>query len=314
MLSALTKRWLTAGIGNQAAADEIDGLLGSLGNNTFFVSSVAGSDTGGFDGRSWQQPLATIAAALLKCGANRGDVIYVMPGHNENIGNAQLTWNVAGVTIVGLGDGAARPRFDFDHANASIDITASSVRVKNIVLFPSVTDVLIGIDINTLATDVKLEDVESIPGEDGAGVDDFALGIDVKVGCSRTKIIRYRQRQHASGAGYLAGIRLTGASDDILIEDPDIVIVGAGAIAGINGITTLSTNVDIIRGRLTSDNEPGIEMLTGTTGRIIDTKIFSDLATIAAATVADGMAHFGVKYVEVGNESDAVVKTASVDD
>jgi hypothetical protein len=30
--------------------------------------------------------------------------------------------------------------------------------------------------------------------------------------------------------------------------------------------------------------------------------------------VADGMAHFGVKYVEVGNESYAAVKTASADD
>jgi hypothetical protein len=117
----------------------------------------------------------------------------------------------------------------------------------------------------------------------------------------------------------LACIRLTGASDDILIEDPDLECLGAGAVAPINGITTLSTHVHI-RGTgqgkaiLTSDNEPGIELLTGTTGVIQSVDIFSDLATIAAATVADGMAHFRVRYVEVGNESDALVKTASVDD
>ena len=60
--------------------------------------------------------------------------------------------------------------------------------------------------------------------------------------------------------------------------------------------------------------EPGIELLTGTTGIIQDTYIFTDLATIDAATVADGMAHFEVYYVEVGNEAGTIVKTPSVDD
>lgn len=279
----------------------------------YFVSSSTGTDAAGY-GTSPDTPVATIDYAVGLCTASQGDVIYVLPGHNEGLGNAQITVDVAGVAIVGLGWGANRPRIDFDHANASIDVTANGCILRNLTLLPSVTDVLIGIDVNAAATDTLIEDVEALPGEDGAGVDDFALGIDIKAGCSRTVVRRYKQRQHASGVGYLAGIRLTGASDDVKIEDADIVIVGTGAVAGINGITTLSTNVDIIRGRITSDNEPGIEMLTGTTGRIIDTKIFSDLATIAAATVADGMAHFGVKYVEVGNESDAAVKTASADD
>jgi hypothetical protein len=279
----------------------------------FFVHSGTGTDATGY-GKNPDAPLATIDYAIGLCTANKGDRIYVMPGHNEGLGNAQIAVDVAGVSIIGLGRGSLRPRIDFDHANASIDVAASGCMLKNIVLFPSVTDVLIGIDINTLVTDTLIEDVEAIPGEDGGGVDDFALGIDIKVGCSRTVIRRYKQRQHASGVGYIAGIRLTGASDDVIIEDPDIVIKGTAAVAPINGITTLSTNVHIRRGTLVSDDEPGIELLTGTTGVIKDTDIFSDLGTIAAATVADGVAHFRVRYVEVGNESDAIVKTASIDD
>lgn len=291
---------------------QIASALPPTTGKVFFVSSVIGSNNN--IGKRPDKPFATIAGALLKCTANKGDVIIVMEGHNEGFSDAQLTLNVAGVSIIGLGEGAARPRIDFDHANASIDIAASSIRLKNFVLLPSVTAVLIGIDVNTLMTDTVLEDIEILPGEDGAGVDEFALGIDIKVGCSRTKIIRPRIRQHASAAGCLAGIRLTGASDDIRIVDPNIVIKGAGAVAAINGITTLSTNVEIENGVLVSDDEPGIEMLTGTTGVIRNTDIFSDLATIAAATVADGMAHFRVRYVEVGDESDAVVKTASAND
>jgi hypothetical protein len=280
--------------------------------SAFYVDSNLGSNSR--TGLTPAEARATLTSALTLCTANKGDVVYLMPGHNENIGNAQINLNVAGVNVIGLGRGAYRPRFDFDHANASINIAANSCRLSNVTLLPSATDVLIGIDIETTVTDTLLEDIEALPGEDGAGVDDFALGIDLKVGCSRTVIRRYKQRQHASGAGYLAGIRLTGASNDVIIDHPDIVLVGAGGVAPINGITTLSTNVHINRGRLVSDDEPGIELLTGTTGVIQDTDIFSDLGTIAAATVADGMAHFRVRYVEVGNESDAIVKTASVND
>lgn len=285
----------------------------------FFVGSAAipggsaGSDAAG-RGRNPAKPLATIDYAVGLCTANKGDVIYVLPGHNEGLGDAQIAVDVAGVSIIGLGKGTYRPRIDFDHANASIDVTANGVTIKNLTLLPSVTAVLVGIDVNAAATDALLEDIEVLPGEDGAGVDEFALAVDIKAGCTRTTVRRLKVRQHASAAGCVAGIKLTGASDDVLLEDCDIVTLGTAGVACINGDTTLSTNLRIRRCTLVSDDEPGIELLTGTTGTIQDTDIFTNLATIAAATVADGMAHFRVRYVELGNESDAVVKTASADD
>ena len=280
----------------------------------FFVCNATNANGSNGNPGTPTSPFATIDYAIGRCAANHGDVIYVMPGHNEGLGDAQIAVDVAGVSIIGLGSGSSRPRIDFDHANASIDISANSCTLSNLRLLPSVTDVLIGIDVMAAVTDTTLNDLEALPGEDGAGVDDFALTIDIKAGCTRMRIRRFKQQQHASAAGYLAAIRLTGASDDVFIDEPDVVIKGVGAIAAINGITTLSTNLRIRNACLVTDAEPGIEMLTGTTGVIQDTDIFADLATIAAATVADGMAHFRVRYVEVGNESDAVVKTASIDD
>jgi len=279
----------------------------------FFVDSATGVDGEGY-GRNPGAPLATIAAAIALCTASKGDVVYVMPGHNEGFGNAQLTINKAGVSVIGLGAGALRPRIDYDHANASIDITANGVTLKNLLLLPSVTIVGIGIDVNAAVTDTLIEDVEVLPGEDGAGVDEMVLVVDVKAGCSRTTVRRLKVRQHASATGCVAGVKLTGASDDVLIEGCDIVTKGAAAVAPINGDTTLSTNVRISKCTLVADVVAGIVLLTGTTGVIQDTDIFTNLATIAAATVADGMAHFRVSYVEVGNESGAVVKTASIDD
>lgn len=280
--------------------------------NVLFVSSTTGSSAG--PGWSPNSAYATVAQALAAATANNGDVLYLLPGHNEGIGNAQLTWNKAGVKIIGIGEGPARPRFDFDHANASIDITASGMTVQGIDLLPSVTAVAIGIDVNAAVTDTKLIDVRALQGEDGAGVDEFVLTVDVKAGCDRTKFVDCRLDQHASAAGQVAHVKLTGASDGVTIRDCWMRVAGAAAVACINGDTTLSTNILVENCVLTADDEPGIELLTGTTGVFRNVDIFSNLATIAAATVADGVAHFRVRYVELGNESDAVVKTASVDD
>jgi len=193
-------------------------------------------------------------------------------------------------------------------------VSANGCTIKNLRLLPSVTAVLIAIDVMAGATDTLIEGCESLPGEDGAGVDEFANTVDIKAGCDRTRVVDCTFTQHASAAGVIACVKLTGASDGVVIKDCVMWTAGAGLVAPINGDTTLSTNLLVENCVLTTDAEPGIELLTGTTGVFRNVDIFGDLATIAAATVADGVAHFRVRYVEVGNESDAAVKTASADD
>ncbi len=312
-LSGTSFRHLEIGIGSLGAARDIEAQMSGLGATQYFVSSVSGGV--GNDGKSWREPKATVATALALTTANQGDVIYLLPGHVESIADAQLDWDTAGVSIIGLGHGSARPRFDFDHANASINIGASSVKVKNITLRPSVAAVLIGIDVETLNTDTLLEDIEVLPGEAGDGTDEFALGIDLKVGVTRTTIRNFKYRQHASAGGTIAGVRLTGASDDILIEGMDANMLGAGLIACVNGLTTLSTNVVIRNCTFTTDAaEPGIELLTGTTGVITDVLVFSNMANLVDAIVADACARFRCENIEVAAESGGVIGTASVND
>jgi len=286
-------------------------------NEVFWVHSGTGTDGAGY-GRDPNAPVATIDYAVGLCTAAKGDVIYVMPGHNEGLGNAQIAVDIEGVSIIGLGHGSLIPRIDFDHANASIDISANGCTIKNLRLLPSITDVLVAIDVNAAVTDTLIEDVEALPGEDAGGVDDFAVTVDIKAGCSRTTVRRLKVLSHGTAAGYIAGVKLTGASNDVLVEDCYINIVGAGVVAPINADTTLSTNLRIKGCLLVTDAEPGIEVITLTTGVIQDTDIFSDLATIAAAVTGNGgassMAQFRCEYIEVGPERGALVGTASVDD
>lgn len=72
----------------------------------------------------------TIAAALLNCVANRGDLILVLPGYTETRTTA-LTLNVAGVKILGLGEGTLRPTITGNGTIDCVNITAANVTLEH---------------------------------------------------------------------------------------------------------------------------------------------------------------------------------------
>jgi len=139
----------------------------------FFVDSVTGSN--GNSGLDSKHPFATVDYAVGKCTANKGDVILVMPGHNEAITAAtSLVVDVAGVTIMGLGQGRSRPTFDFDHVDGSIEMDAAGCRLSNVILRASVSAVVCGINVD--ADDVTLDHLETTWEATG---DDFKIIVDV---------------------------------------------------------------------------------------------------------------------------------------
>ena len=104
--------------------------------NIYFVDS--GSSTGGTSagfGNSPDAPFTTIDSAINQTTANNGDVIYVMAGHSETLtGASAITCDVAGVTIIGLGRGTARPTLLLDAgASVSIVVSAANVRWENVI-------------------------------------------------------------------------------------------------------------------------------------------------------------------------------------
>lgn len=105
-----------------------------LGNSTTYVpGGVAGSDTAGAHGDTPYRPFATLDYAVSQCTANRGDYIYVLPGHAETIATATaLALDVAGITVIGLGSGNTRPTFTVNGvAGATITVSAANVTWKN---------------------------------------------------------------------------------------------------------------------------------------------------------------------------------------
>ena len=78
----------------------------------------------------------TIKLALAACLASRGDVIFVAPGHTENITSAtDLNLNVAGVTVIGLGIGNLRPTLTLTTAaSAVITLSAANSSFVNMIV------------------------------------------------------------------------------------------------------------------------------------------------------------------------------------
>lgn len=108
---------------------------------TFWVSNnttgLLPGQSGGSDGNkgTFDRPFSTLAYAITQCVANRGDIIFIKPGHAETItSNTALPFNVAGIAIVGLGAGASRPTFTFTTANTNrIPVSAANISIQNCV-------------------------------------------------------------------------------------------------------------------------------------------------------------------------------------
>jgi len=101
---------------------------------------------GGSNGNkgTYDSPFATILYAVSQCVANRGDIIYVKPGHAETIADATtLILSVAGITIIGLGAGSSRPTLTFSTATtANIPVTAANIAVINILHKANFADIV----------------------------------------------------------------------------------------------------------------------------------------------------------------------------
>lgn len=113
-------------------------IVPGTSGRSFFVDSTNVANKGDDlqHGGTPQAPFATIDFAIGQCVANQGDVIYVLPGHAETLTTANgINMDVAGVKIIGRGDGRDRPIITLaSSVNACITANAANCRLQNIVV------------------------------------------------------------------------------------------------------------------------------------------------------------------------------------
>jgi len=109
----------------------IGGRFTSTGR-VFFVNSNTGSNS--YNGRDKDHPKDTIANALAVATSERGDVIYVMPGHAETLSTTVACQvQKSCIKLIGLGHGANRPQLTFG-SSGSISIESDNFTMENFLL------------------------------------------------------------------------------------------------------------------------------------------------------------------------------------
>ncbi len=252
------------------------------------VGQKAGSDQnkGTFDA-----PFATVDYAIGQCTANRGDIIMVKAGHNENFAGADaVDVDVAGVSIIGLGNGTDVPTFDHDATASELVIGAANVLVENLRFRPGTNAVTNAINVEAAGDRYTIRGCRFADAE--AATDEFADAIIVEAGADEGVI--ENNFFDAAAQAAVAHIELNGAVIGITIRGN--TMLGDCSTACIRGDTTLSQKVviednllwngDPLAGGLNA--QPVIELLTGTIGVIQGNRCYTNVAdAVTAAIVAD---------------------------
>lgn len=253
-------------------------------------SGIYGTQKAGSNGNkgTFNEPFSTLDYAIGQCTANRGDIIMVKPGHSETISSdAGVTLDVAGVSVIGLGNGSDRPTFTVSTAAAAnMSVTAANVTLHNLVFLGNKNDLVNCLEIAGDSCEVShCEFRESTNGMIAAISVGLADGDSVYAYIHDCNI--WMDEPGVTNVGD-AGIEIVKDSDHIRIENcyiyGDFDDAGIHVPAGGNACDQL-----VIKGNYVENTASGahaIEITTGGTmngGAIVDNYLVSD----ASATLLE---------------------------
>ena len=248
---------LTNGYGVQQA---VQALVNKSTGSFFYVASDSNPNVTALDGlyppdlNGLVRRYSTIDAAINACTASTNNMIFVAPGHTETVAGASgITFDVAGVSLVGLGTGNNRPVLTFSATASTIVVSAANVSISNIVLTPSINAVVSALVVTGNNCTI---DVES---QDASATVEFASVLRLDTADNATVKLKH--------LGFIAGDTNAGL---ITLDDTDnasieIDTYGVVTAAGwVNFVDSLSTNVSV-RGRMYTSG------ITNYTRDVVDT-------------------------------------------
>ena len=256
--------------------------------NVFFVDSGIGVDAPRL-GRDPGQPYATIDFAIGQTTANNGDQILVLPGHTENL-TGSIALDVAGVAVIGIGQGFTRPRLVHTGTGGIVTITASNCRWSNIVHEASIAAVVSAISVSGPGTATATEHTE---------IDNCRFTFDA-TGIEFTVMIALGDGA-ADSADYVTlhdnwfeAENIDGCGSALLIDDCQFVQIRNNLFTGdfnsvaVDGAAGSSACLDyVISGNLVENRDTGfaLDLDDSATGLVYDNHFFSGAAD--AVSVVD---------------------------
>lgn len=213
----------------------VSGLNAPIMGDVYFVDSGDPNAANTTSNGTREAPFATIHYASTRCTANNGDVVFVLPGHTETVATSgALTFGVAGVTYIGIGNGSSRPTINVTATTADILMSSANTTLFNMLITGGI-DVITGVMVIS-AADCSLLNIETrdVTGQ----ATDFIV---TTAGADRLKISGWIHNG-ATAAGADTALSIVGG-DGIIVEN--FQIFGNFAVAAIENVTTAMTNARI---------------------------------------------------------------------
>lgn len=256
------------------------GSVMTTGNVFFVDSGSANASDATSHGKDPLRPFATWDYAIGRCTANNGDVIFLMPGHDENP-IVDIDMDVAGVRVIGLGWGSSRPTITFGLLGASVDMSAASCVIENIRFDLGTVAATVTNAIRITADSCEVHNCETV-AHATSQFTNHLTATDAQfvkiIGCTFKSI---------ATAGSTSGIVVDGCDD--LVIDGNVIDGHFGEHALDN--TTPASADEILRATITNNSiinrsttagDLAVQLDAAATGMFANNMIVGGLATTAA--------------------------------
>jgi hypothetical protein len=276
----------------------------------WFVNSTGGANSTS-NGRTPDAPFATLAYAFSSALVAAGDTVYVAPGHTETIAAAGgITCSVAGVTIIGEGNGSLRPTFTWSATASTWLISAANIRIQNIRCTVSIDEVVSLFSVT--AAGVTLDAVDFFETASAQAIQ-FLL----TTAAADQLTIRncYHRQDTAAGAAQL-WIQLVGCNDTRILDNTFILAMNNAATTAVINATTAVVNCQIGRNVIQqtggTTQVSAILLVASSTGFVHDNRVAAAVTTLAgvvALASAYGAENYAVNTVNKSGILDPVADT-----
>lgn len=252
-------------------------------------NAVAGADSPSSRAGTYESPFATIDFAIGQCVASRGDIIFVMPGHTETISAASgIDQDVAGVAIIGLGNGSLRPTINYTDTASTWTMAAANCVMQNILHTGGIDAVVSPIVVSAADCSIDSCELRDVTGQ-------MTDGILTTADADRLSITNHFHNG-AAAAGGDSAIALVGMDNPVI---KGFKLIGNFAVGGIDVRTTAAVDVEISDGYIWNKNAADIgiiDTITASTGKIgpnIHVMVTDNAANITEALTGATFQYFG---------------------
>ncbi len=269
-------------------------MPGSSTGDVYYVHHSGTSTGPGYEPAS---AFSTIAAALTACTASNGDTVVVLPHHAESISSAgAITCSKAGVTVLGLGEGHARPLITWHTTDASWLITAAGVTIRNIRTTVDVDEVVSMFAVS--AAGVTFDAVDHID----AGATQALQFLLTTAAADYLTIKNCRHVQFTAAGSAQKWIQLVGTDFTRIVDNTFLILAFAATTSHLISGSTAVVWCEVSRNMIMFTGATitiVMNFVTGSTGIVSENRIGSGTSVATAAVITgDGVFCFQNFWVD----------------